>query len=36
MAAVELRKALGVKARSYAWDRQEAYQEREESFKLSP
>lgn len=36
MAAVELRKALGVKAESYDWDRQEAYQEREESFKLSP
>lgn len=36
MAAVELRKALGVKARSYIWDRQAAYQEREESFKLSP
>ena len=36
LAAVELRKALGVQAIPYVWDRQEAYQEREKSFKLSP
>ena len=36
IATVERRKALDVKARSYVWDRQEAYQEREESLKPSP
>ncbi len=36
MAAVKLRKALGMKTIPYDWDRQEAYQEREDSLKLSP
>jgi hypothetical protein len=32
LATVEVRKALGVRAKSYHWDRQDAYQEREGHF----
>lgn len=35
LAAVEARKALGTQAAPYDWERQDAYQEREERFAAS-
>ena len=36
LATVEARKALGVHAPPYAWDRQDAYIDRERRFEISP